>query len=204
MSRSIGKVFGTGPYLTSGFDTNTDFAGRDVSKMTTEELQRRIAEMFPQASVPQQIQDFAATNTTGINLQNNLTNNTGTYTTESAWGYSNNTQTPMYQQIGEPYTTSNQEFSYSLTSNYQPYIFSEEMRNRLGLLESGNDYSKVNSDGGGIGALGKYQIRRDGFKDAGYINNNNQWAGKNNINSTNDYLNNEQLQEKALDDFMTA
>ena len=78
------------------------------------------------------------------------------------------------------------------------------MRNRLGLLESGNDYSKVNSDEGGIGALGKYQIRRDGFKDAGYINNNNQWAGKNNINSTNDYLNNEQLQEKALDDFMTA
>lgn len=72
MSRSIGKVFGTGPYLTSGFDTNTDFAGRDVGKMTTEELQRRIAEMFPQASVPQQIQDFAATNTTGINLQNNL------------------------------------------------------------------------------------------------------------------------------------
>ena len=92
MSRSIGKVFGTGPYLTSGFDTKADFAGRDGNYMTTEELQRRIAEMFPQASVPQQIQDFAATNTTGINLQNNLTNNAGTYTTESAWGYPNNTQ----------------------------------------------------------------------------------------------------------------
>ena len=83
-----------------------------------------------------------------------------------------------------------------------PYIFSESMRNLLGQIESGNDYTKVNSTGGGFGALGKYQIRRDGFKDMGYINQNNQWVGKNNIYSNQDYLNNEQIQEQALDDFM--
>ncbi len=83
-----------------------------------------------------------------------------------------------------------------------PYIFSKEMRNLLGEIESGNNYSKVNSEGGGFGALGKYQIRRDGFKDMGYIDQNNQWIGKNNIYSNEDYLNNDQAQEKALDDFM--
>jgi len=34
-----------------------------------------------------------------------------------------------------------------------PYIFSKEMRNLLGEIESGNNYSKVNSEGGGFGAL---------------------------------------------------
>ncbi len=86
--------------------------------------------------------------------------------------------------------------------NQNPYIFSKEMRNLLGEIESGNNYSKVNSEGGGFGALGKYQIRRDGFRDMGYIDQNNQWIGKNNIYSNQDYLNNNQAQEKALDDFM--
>lgn len=85
-----------------------------------------------------------------------------------------------------------------------PYIFSENMRNLLGQIESGNDYTKVNPSGGGFGALGKYQIRRDGFKDIGYVNQDNQWVGRNNIYSNQDYLNNEQIQEQALDDFMQA
>ncbi|MBO4294075.1 MAG: hypothetical protein J5896_01355 [Alphaproteobacteria bacterium] len=85
-----------------------------------------------------------------------------------------------------------------------PYIFSKKMRNLLGELESGNDHRKINTNGGGIGALGKYQIRRDGFKDAGYINNDNHWSGKNNIYSADDYLNSETLQEQSLDDFMQS
>ena len=44
-----------------------------------------------------------------------------------------------------------------------PYIFSDEMRNRLEFLESRGDYHAHNTSGGGIGALGKYQIRRDGL-----------------------------------------
>ena len=31
--------------------------------------------------------------------------NTNSYTTESTWGYPNNTQSPYYQQMGEPYNT---------------------------------------------------------------------------------------------------
>jgi len=85
-----------------------------------------------------------------------------------------------------------------------PYIFSKNMRDLLGQIESGNDYTKVNSEGGGFGALGKYQIRRDGFKDSGYIDQNNKWIGKSNIYSNQDYLENEQVQEQALDDFMKA
>ena len=129
--------------------------------------------------------------------------NINSYTTESTWGYPNNTQSPYYQQMGEPYNM-NQSSLSGTASSLQPYIFSEDMRSRLGELESGNNYTKVNSDGGGIGALGRYQIRRDGFKDAGYINASNQWAGKNDINSTDDYLNNSAFQEQALDDFMKA
>ena len=103
--------------------------------------------MFPQASVPQQIQDFAATNTTGINLQNNLTNNTGTYTTESAWGYPNNTQSPMYQQMGEPYSIK-QEQAYQLAT-------------LSGLMESDNGkklWNNGNLDKTGGWSYGTYQI----------------------------------------------
>lgn len=70
--------------------------------------------------------------------------------------------------------------------------------------ESENDYKKINSTGGGFGAIGKYQIRRDGFKDAGYINNKNQWIGKNNIYSIADFLNNPDAQEKFLDEYFQA
>lgn len=176
MSKSIGKVFGSTPYVSSNLNTSTDFAGRDENMQTTELLQR-ISEMFPQTEDMPKIQDL---------LDREAQNNTLNYD-----------ETPFVQN-----NFANQESLNSSTYNDQPYIFSEEMRNRLGMLESGNDYSKINTYGGGIGALGKYQIRRDGFKDAGYINSDNQWSGKNSINSTNDYLNNAQLQEKALDDFM--
>lgn len=124
--------------------------------------------------------------------------NSATQNTSTPW-QNNQTVTPW----SGGYDLSNYTSS-SKNQTQQPYIFSEDMRNRLGELESGNDYTKVNLDGGGIGALGKYQIRRDGFKDAGYINSKNQWAGKNNINSMDDYLNNSKLQEQALDDFMKA
>ncbi len=35
-----------------------------------------------------------------------------------------------------------------------------DMRNRLGIIESGNNYTAHNTKGGGIGAFGKYQIRQ--------------------------------------------
>ena len=65
--------------------------------------------------------------------------NTNSYTTESAWGYPNNTQSPYYQQMGKPYNM-NQSYLSGMASSLQPYIFSEDMRNRLGQIESGNKY----------------------------------------------------------------
>ena len=85
-----------------------------------------------------------------------------------------------------------------------PYIFSDEMRNRLGFLESRGDYHAHNTSGGGIGALGKYQIRRDGLIDAGYINSNNQWLGKNAIYSQDDFFNNPDKQEQVLNDYLKS
>ena len=85
-----------------------------------------------------------------------------------------------------------------------PYIFSDEMRNRLGFLESRGDYHAHNTNGGGIGALGKYQIRRDGLIDAGYINSNNQWLGKNAIYSQDDFFNNPDKQEQVLNDYLKS
>lgn len=87
--------------------------------------------------------------------------NTNSYTSESAWGYPNNTQSTYYQQMGEPYNM-NQSYLSGMASSLRPYIFSEDMRNRLGQIESGNKYDAHNPDGGGFGALGKYQIRSDG------------------------------------------
>ena len=85
-----------------------------------------------------------------------------------------------------------------------PYIFSNEMRDRLGFLESRGDYHAHNTSGGGIGALGKYQIRRDGLIDAGYINSNNQWLGKNAIYSQDDFFNNPDKQEQVLNDYLKS
>ena len=36
--------------------------------------------------------------------------NTNSYTTESAWGYPNNTQSPYYQQMGKPYSSNPRDY----------------------------------------------------------------------------------------------
>lgn len=129
--------------------------------------------------------------------------NTNSYTTESAWGYPNSTQSPYYQQMGDPYNLNHNSF-YEPPSAQQPYIFSEDMRNRLGRIESGNNYGAHNTDGGGFGALGKYQIRRDGFIDMGYLDKNYNWTGKNGISSINDFLTSPEKQEQILDEYLKS
>ena len=139
-------------------------------------------------------------------LQNNSAlkplDNTNSYTTESAWSYPNKTSAPFYEKITQ--SIENNILENELNINHLPYIFSKKMRTLLGQKESENDYKKINSSGGGFGAIGKYQIRRDGFKDTGYINNKNQWTGKNNIYSIADFLNNPDIQEKFLDEYFQA
>ena len=53
--------------------------------------------------------------------------------------------------MGNPYGI-NQNSLY-VPAIQQPYIFSEDMRNRLGIIESGNNYRAHNTNGGGFGAL---------------------------------------------------
>ena len=83
-----------------------------------------------------------------------------------------------------------------------PYVFSQKMRKLLGYKESNNDYTKHNNVGGGIGALGMYQIRRDGLIDTGYLTKDNKWTGKNGINSLEDFLKNPMVQERILNEYM--
>ena len=85
-----------------------------------------------------------------------------------------------------------------------PYIFSEDMRNRLGSLESNGNYSAYTPENGGIGALGKYQIRAGGLIDTKYLDKNYNWLGKNNINSQDDFFNNHDQQEQILDEYMKS
>ena len=128
--------------------------------------------------------------------------NTNNFTTDNAWNYPDSTSSPFYEKMGRPYSNGNTDNISNI--EHIPYIFSQKMRTLLGQKESENDYKKINSTGGGFGAIGKYQIRRDGFKDAGYINNKNQWIGKNNIYSIADFLNNPDAQEKFLDEYFKA
>ena len=142
---------------------------------------------------------FSELDTSDMNLRDEL---------EAKFDYLDDEKKPYQMEKMSSSYQNAMPFSFAREENDEelekedPYIFSEKMRNLLGKIESGNDYLKVNSQGGGFGALGKYQIRRDGFKDMGYINQNNQWVGKNNIYSNQDYLNDNQAQEKALNDFM--
>ena len=85
-----------------------------------------------------------------------------------------------------------------------PYIFSQDMRNKLGNLESNNQYHIHTTQGGGIGALGKYQIRQPGFIDIGYMDSSGNWTGKNGIYSADDFLNSPQKQEQILDEYLKS
>lgn len=69
-----------------------------------------------------------------------------------------------------------------------------EFRNRLGYLESRNDYQAVNR----FGYLGIYQFGHKALVDLGYKDR-NKWTCKRNICSKEDFLNNGNEQERAFD-----
>lgn len=71
---------------------------------------------------------------------------------------------------------------------------SVSFRNRLGYLESRNDYRAVNR----FGYLGIYQFGHSALQDLGYKNR-NTWTCKMNICSAQDFLNNPREQERAFD-----
>ncbi len=107
---------------------------------------------------------------------------------------------PQYAENDQLYTRTNKK--QNIKKNDKSYIFSPKMRNLLGYKESGGNYNKINPSGGGIGALGIYQIRRDGLIDTGYLTKDNKWIGKNGIYSLEDFLNNQSMQEQIFDEYM--
>lgn len=77
----------------------------------------------------------------------------------------------------------------------------------LRLVESGGDYQVVNT----LDFLGAYQFGEAALTDLGYVNydgnayDNNYgggWTGKNGINSTQEFLANEAVQDQAAEDWM--
>ena len=65
---------------------------------------------------------------------------------------------------------------------------------KLGKLESNNNYKAVNR----FGYLGKYQFGGAALIDLGYKNKDYKWTCKDNICNKKDFLNNSEIQEKAL------
>lgn len=72
----------------------------------------------------------------------------------------------------------------------------EDFLNDLGARESAGNYESVNS----LGYLGKYQFGKDALRDIGYYGKNG-WIGKDNIFSQEDFLNNPEVQEKAIREY---
>ncbi|MBO5284873.1 MAG: hypothetical protein J6B00_03250 [Alphaproteobacteria bacterium] len=78
----------------------------------------------------------------------------------------------------------------------------DDFYHKLAMEESTDDYTAYNKKGGGIGAHGKYQLRKPILQDLGYVDKNGKWLGKNNISSANDFYKNHAEQEKAIRDMM--
>jgi hypothetical protein len=81
-----------------------------------------------------------------------------------------------------------------LLMSFNAQTASIEFRNRLGYLESRNDYRAVNR----FGYLGIYQFGHDALVDLGYKTRSG-WACKRNICSKEDFLATGKEQERALD-----
>ncbi|HEU0069774.1 MAG TPA: hypothetical protein VFS04_00640 [Alphaproteobacteria bacterium] len=70
---------------------------------------------------------------------------------------------------------------------------------------SGKDgWEKWNKAGGGIGALGRYQVRKAALKDAGFLDKNGKWTGKGDAWNIEGFLKNPSAQNMALRDYSAA
>ncbi|HYC01974.1 MAG TPA: hypothetical protein VED40_01695, partial [Azospirillaceae bacterium] len=81
---------------------------------------------------------------------------------------------------------------------------SDEFRWKLDAAEQSNgNYKAFNAEGGGVGTLGRYQLRSDALASAGYLDNRTDtWTGKDGIKSEGDFLDSPKAQEIALDSFL--
>ena len=78
-----------------------------------------------------------------------------------------------------------------------------DFRDELNNHESKADgYKAFNPKGDGIGALGRYQMRKGALKDAGMLDKKGNWTGKHGVKSAEDFLRNPQAQERAFATYM--
>ena len=116
MSKSIGKVFGTGAYNTSGFNMNSDFVERQ-DNMTAAELQQRLAEMFPLNTAIPSVQEIAAQDLGYKNLQVNALNPTGVQYAQNEFA---NTATDA-QYVNNPNYISDEDLLAKMWENVKKY-----------------------------------------------------------------------------------
>jgi hypothetical protein len=79
-------------------------------------------------------------------------------------------------------------------------------RDQIAELESGpgGNYQASNPTKGGVGALGRYQLRSGALNPTGFLDDQNQWTGKRGIGNAEDFLNDPESQEWAFAEFMRA
>ena len=82
----------------------------------------------------------------------------------------------------------------------------KDFKDRIGELESKSSggYEAFTSEGGSMGALGKYQFRKPALQDLGFVNQKGDWLGYQGINSKEDFLKNYQVQEDAANKYFNS
>ena len=74
-------------------------------------------------------------------------NDENSYTTESAWNYPNNTQSPYYQKMGRPYDMNRSNIDYSLYGEGFSKEFIDQMENDAEFQKILNEYIIPNEGG---------------------------------------------------------
>ena len=116
MSKSIGKLFGTGAYNTSVIYTDSDFIEKQ-DDMTAAELQQRLAEMFPLNTAIPSVQEIAAQDLGYKNLQANALNPTGVQYAQNEFA---NTTTDA-QYVNNPNYISDEDLLAKMWGNVKKY-----------------------------------------------------------------------------------
>ena len=81
-------------------------------------------------------------------------------------------------------------------------VLDDDFYSQLAMDESSNNYKAYNSQGGGLGAIGKYQMRKPILQDLGYVDKKGNFTGKDGINSVDDFYKNHDVQEKSIQEMM--
>ena len=154
---------------------------------------------IPQSSNPE-LEQFT------VEIQSQTTNETIEATNASITYVTTNDGVPVLDGSGNPVSTEQVESSGIQTADVN---WKQKVTDRLGILESSNNYKAVNR----LNFIGKYQFGAAALIDRGYVkpgttnaqlDNAEVWTGKNSIKSKEDFLNNSQVQESVMAEHIDA